>query len=58
MWLFRLVFQYFSDAHTAELKMKELIEELNTKFDVQNISSKEEAEGALSQLSVSELVEL
>ena len=32
--------------------MKEMIEDLNSKLDVQNIGSKEEAERALDQISV------
>ena len=45
--------QYFEDAHTTEKKMIQLVDRLNTEYDVQNISSREAAEQALNRLTVS-----
>lgn len=45
--------QYFQDAHTTEQKMIQLVERLNTEYDVQNISTRDAAEQALNSLTVS-----
>ena len=48
-----LISQYFEDSHTTEKKMIQLVDRLNTEYDVQNISSREAAEQALDRLTVS-----
>lgn len=45
--------QYFQDAHTTEQKMIQLVERLNTEYDVQNISTRDAAEQALNSVTVS-----
>lgn len=50
---FFLISQYFEDAHTTEKKMIQLVDRLNTEYDVQNISSREAAKQALDRLTVS-----
>lgn len=45
--------QYFQDAHTTEQKMIQLVQRLNTEYDVQNISTRDAAEQALNSLTVS-----
>ena len=46
------LFQYFNDSHKTEQKLVKLVNELNTTYDVQNISSKPEAEKAMQGLMV------
>lgn len=45
--------QYFQDAHTTEKKMVHLVDRLNSEYDVQNIPSRDAAEQALNNLTVS-----
>lgn len=45
--------QYFQDAHTTEQKMIQLVERLNTEYDVQNICTRDAAEQALNSVTVS-----
>lgn len=47
------IIQYFQDAHTTEQKMIQLVERLNSEYDVQNISTRDAAEQALNSLTVS-----
>ena len=51
--MFLLNPQYFQDAHTTEQKMKQIVDRLNTKYDVQSITSRQAAEQALESLTVS-----
>ena len=47
--------QYFEDSNITEKKMIQLVDRLNTEYDVQNITSRESAEQALERLTVSSI---
>ena len=50
---FRLLFQFFSDSFIAEQKLAQLVNELNTSYEVHNMSTRLEAEKAVQSLMVS-----